>query len=409
MTKRKTKRYLKLTAIFGSGCLVSTFLALVALAFLSILELRPAASKEQETAAPPGGGYTTTPYSDEPSGDNAGLLDFNWCANDVQSYWLCMIACVAAFAPFCVFIVIWCIIGSVKNKIRRKGKAKRRTAAARRSRVLDIAFRSVAPNQALQTRQTFNISDNDDVTLHAVLRLSENYNLVRQMCVRSWKDSLTGVGADAVGLSHSGLKINRVTSIHNESLFQRYETAFNHTSKRYYLPDHVYYQPIETERILRENYTDFKLSSINVSCPNSLADSFTDIKHLRRGETLLFHGTTKSNAIRIATKGFKLSKSQRGQYGHPAIYLAESSQKADQYADPRQERSSSAQTLCLLVVRVALGRTEMFEAKKEGKKYDTIVGGSRARFREFVVTDPTHLYPQFLIEYTRTNEREDVV
>ena len=73
-------------------------------------------------------------------------------------------------------------------------------------------------------------------------------------------------------------------------------------------------------------------------------------------------------------------------------------QKADQYTDKTGRRSTD---LYMLVVRVALGRTEMYEKKKSGEDYDTIVGGTNNLFREFVKTDTAQLYPEFVVNYDR--------
>ena len=52
---------------------------------------------------------------------------------------------------------------------------------------------------------------------------------------------------------------------------------------------------------------------------------------LGANEAYLFHGTKIDCVKHILKKGFDLSKSKEGFYGK-AIYLAESSEKADQYA-----------------------------------------------------------------------------
>ena len=117
------------------------------------------------------------------------------------------------------------------------------------------------------------------------------------------------------------------------------------------------------------------------------------------GECFLFHGTGGSQAVGIIKEGFNIKYAKRGLYGHPGIYLSEYAQKADQYADkdtwPRYE------DLYMLVVRVALGKTEMYEKQKPNVQYDTIVGGEKALFREFVKVRTAQLYPQYLICYDR--------
>ena len=78
--------------------------------------------------------------------------------------------------------------------------------------------------------------------------------------------------------------------------------------------------------------------------------------------------------------------------------MSEHAQKADQYTDSRKRRSTD---LYMFIVRVALGKTELYESKIAGQNYDTIVGGTTKLFREFVKTDTTQIYPEFLIHYDR--------
>ena len=120
---------------------------------------------------------------------------------------------------------------------------------------------------------------------------------------------------------------------------------------------------------------------------------------LETGETFLFHGTGKLQIDCIIRDGFNIKYAKRGLYGHPGIYFSEHAQKADQYTDGGQTRRDT--DLYMLVVRVALGKTEMYEKRKSNVKYDTIIGGENKLFREFVKGDATQLYPQFLIRYDR--------
>ena len=59
--------------------------------------------------------------------------------------------------------------------------------------------------------------------------------------------------------------------------------------------------------------------------------SIRTVFNLQPNEVFLFHGTKLANIPDILHKGFKLIKARKGLYGK-GIYLAESSEKADQYA-----------------------------------------------------------------------------
>ena len=120
----------------------------------------------------------------------------------------------------------------------------------------------------------------------------------------------------------------------------------------------------------------------------------------REGEAYLFHGTRLANVTSIVEGGFRLDKSMGGLYGN-GIYLAENSQKADQYADDPSNRRSWC--LPMFVVRTSLGKVETFSREKREKltHVDTFVAGKGKRFREYIKTDSNQCYPEFLIIYDR--------
>ena len=134
------------------------------------------------------------------------------------------------------------------------------------------------------------------------------------------------------------------------------------------------------------------------------------------GEAYLFHGTKLGNILSIIEHGFILDHSKEGLYGK-GIYLAESSQKADQYADKPDDRRTTF--LPMFVVRTSLGRVSMYDPKNKLNESatqsinsghdsvavedtgDTIVAGTKKRFREFIKQDASQCYPEFLIIYDR--------
>ena len=110
----------------------------------------------------------------------------------------------------------------------------------------------------------------------------------------------------------------------------------------------------------------------------------------------LFHGTTRDNVPYILQYGFKAEKTTRSPYGK-GTYLAESSQKADQYCDKSGTRSNEGLTMFL--VRVALGWT--VKEQFSHLDCDTVVAGTGKLFQEFVAKKDDNLFPQLLIEYNR--------
>ena len=150
----------------------------------------------------------------------------------------------------------------------------------------------------------------------------------------------------------------------------------------------------------------------------------TSILQLKRGitddgEAYLFHGTLLENAVSIVDNGFDVGKSEGGLYGK-GIYLAESSQKADQYTDDLNDRRPDFLTMFL--VRTSLGRVERYRPKgnppelrrdktslmiENFRGVNTLVGGSNKRFREFIKNTADDCYPQFLIVYNRVKHLDN--
>ena len=140
-----------------------------------------------------------------------------------------------------------------------------------------------------------------------------------------------------------------------------------------------------------------------------------------QGEAYLFHGTRLKNTVSIIDNGFDLDQSKHGMFGR-GIYLAESSQKADQYTDDPLNRRS--EFLTMFVVRTSLGKVGVYKRPAADTsrqtstnqpvntvlpppRFDngthTIVAGEHKRFREFLKADSTHCYPEFLVIYNRVS------
>lgn len=139
------------------------------------------------------------------------------------------------------------------------------------------------------------------------------------------------------------------------------------------------------------------------------------IKALRQdiNECYLFHGTSSASAEAITDTDFdmKRSGSAFGSMFGAGLYFAESSLKADEYAQ------ADDRGLCaMLLSRVVLGAVnyvddldpstrakELQESCMSGT-YDSIIGDRekvRKTFREFVVFDSHQVYPEYIISYRR--------
>ena len=234
---------------------------------------------------------------------------------------------------------------------------------------------------------------------------NKNNNLINKTCRNcvaklvklNWDTSLTGVGRDARGLEHKHIRIRGIRHIQNKMLRRNYVLAYLDSLSRYGLPQELKDSPIATDSMRPAIYEDLETTNKPSCDETSLA---LDRLHLLEGEAFLFHGTDKIAIHGIVQEGFNLRYCKGGAFGHPGIYLSEHAQKADQYTDKTGRRSTD---LYMLVVRVALGRTEMYEKKKSGEDYDTIIGGRNNLFREFVKTYTAQLYPEFVVNYDRLN------
>ena len=207
--------------------------------------------------------------------------------------------------------------------------------------------------------------------------------IVEQLVVKSWNETLTGVGRDATGLTHSFIQVKNVYVIKNGYLESIYESQYDTALQRLLATDCP-------SSALRQAVAR---TAQNLSTtPDILADVFD----LRRGEILLIHGTPRDNVPRIVQNGFKGELNTRSSYGK-GTYLSDSAQKADQYTDTRRTRRNKGLTMFL--VGVALGLT--VKEKLSHFNCGTVVAGSGKLFQEFVAKRDDFLLPQLLIEYNR--------
>lgn len=141
------------------------------------------------------------------------------------------------------------------------------------------------------------------------------------------------LGKDSQGLNHKAISIKHVFRVHNDQLWNIYSKSFsqqlptdnnipNDTSYNGDLIISGLTSHLEDNPILTKTVPAFidMINYNNHKYPFPLKDS----------EVHLFHGTKRKNVKGIVRNGFDLSKAKRGLYGK-ALYLAESSEKADQY------------------------------------------------------------------------------
>ena len=118
-------------------------------------------------------------------------------------------------------------------------------------------------------------------------------------------------------------------------------------------------------------------------------------------EVLLFHASPTENLKSIIIESFQLRPAAHGRRFGDGIYLAESFQKSDYYADVQKRRDDR---LALFVVRASLGSICSHNGLQVPAHVNTVIGGIEPGddFREFIVREDHHVVPEYVIIYKRT-------
>ncbi|KAK2193600.1 hypothetical protein NP493_11g07031 [Ridgeia piscesae] len=228
------------------------------------------------------------------------------------------------------------------------------------------------------------------------------------MVQQTWDPIKAGLGADAKSLSHTTIDVTSVEQIENPNLYLAYEHRKNEFCTRA--------AKGSFEKVTSDpGETDVVTSTLGISELDKLL-----IPEIN--EHFLFHGVQQQFIDAIQGQGIDFRLNTRAMFGKGA-YFAESSTKADQYADDKDHRTQGPHSMFLC--KVILGRSHI--AKKPNKDlfrppcyhhcqgscshgtsefFDSVMGthrdgGQRLLFREFVIFGQNQLYPAFLITYNR--------
>ncbi|XP_005108913.1 uncharacterized protein LOC101854754 [Aplysia californica] len=248
----------------------------------------------------------------------------------------------------------------------------------------------------------------------------QTFDCIAKLVADTWDATRFGIGSDAKRLKElncSQLRVLKVQRIENPALFDRY---------------HLH--RIEILRRTEKNGQLYpKLESVSPfqTQPETMRlDQFLAKELLREiNEHYFFHGTHAGTAGAVAKQGLDPRIANPGAMAGRGVYLAEKSTKSDQYADPRNQRTPLGTPLTLLLVRVALGnvfhvdRSHPSLQSRHGNKllgppctncqsdepcnckkprYDSVlVEDTSFLFREFVVYDRAHCYPEYIVTYVR--------
>jgi hypothetical protein len=271
---------------------------------------------------------------------------------------------------------------------------------------------------------------NDVVAPHGKLASvdQELFKAVVSLVMKTWDSSKVGGGQDAMNLSHHGIVVKNVQQIENVTLYKSYIThlkeSYKHSAVSRVLPIKGLYGEKEIETI---SQGDPELQKLLI------------IPELN--ECFLFHGTSRRDAI--IKQGIDYRLGSHGALFGQGCYFAESSTKADQYADPKDARVGLHKPLYMFIFRVLLGSAHVCQKPRQFKRppctdnaccsdtcsqhtlYDSVIGTHnyqdgnvlrhhmmvgkisqtmatrRLLFREFVIYEQPKCYPEFLIEYER--------
>ncbi len=143
----------------------------------------------------------------------------------------------------------------------------------------------------------------------------------QELVRKCWKDLHTGLGQDASGLSHSGIRVTNVTKLDNQKVLDRYLAHKEVCLSKKDIPG-MYTRAGPVKKYLAEiNTKDFD--------PTFMPGE----RRLdgRINEVYLFHGTGSHNVESIRQNGFDLGRASSSSLYGKWIYLTDSAQKADQY------------------------------------------------------------------------------
>ncbi|KAH9492681.1 hypothetical protein Btru_024551 [Bulinus truncatus] len=245
----------------------------------------------------------------------------------------------------------------------------------------------------------------------------ETKDAVTNLVMKTFEPHLVGQGHDAVGLTHRAVKVVDVQRVENIELFEVYRDQRKRLFKRMVNMKHICPDigklPGSNGRVVTSKY---------------LSDAMKKELYYEVNEHYLFHGAKADTIDAIIHKGIdpKLA-SDEAMLGR-GVYAAEKSTKSDQYTDSTDRRLRNGSNLKLILARVLLGnvylcdRSSKFVTGKGAKKlsrppctkclndhckctalqFDSVMGDGGWLYREFIVYDASHCYPEYVITYQRS-------
>lgn len=235
------------------------------------------------------------------------------------------------------------------------------------------------------------------------------YTSVENLVQRTWEVNRVGHGRDAAGLSeldYNKLKVTKVQRIENLTLYENYK----HTQQ------HMFHKAGEGPMFTPLS----KIQGVKLGEPSTfkhMDQSMKSTLYTEVNECYYFHGSRKDNVAAKVKEGLDPRLAKAGAVFGQAVYMSESSTKADQYTDDRQERETNG--LTMILVRCTMGEICLMKDTKKltrppcketsclsdtcthGDRYNSVVEEGKYIFREFCVYDKQQVYPEYVITYDR--------
>ncbi|KAK6976314.1 hypothetical protein BgiMline_022738 [Biomphalaria glabrata] len=243
----------------------------------------------------------------------------------------------------------------------------------------------------------------------------ETKDAIENLVTKTFDPQLVGQGHDAQGLHHSSLKVIKVQRVENLGLFELYREQ----RKR------LFAKMWNMKRVCC-SIDKLRGSKGSVQTKKYLSEAMKNELYSEVNEHYLFHGAKEDCVDTIVNHGLdpKLANEQ-AMFGK-GIYTAERSTKSDQYTDSNP-RKRNGQNLTLILARMLLGNVFLCDEKSKfitGNKklsrppcmkcyedkctcsnqvlFDSVMGNGNWLFREFVVYEASHCYPEYVITYRRS-------
>ena len=274
--------------------------------------------------------------------------------------------------PVICFLICYYSIKGIKQQLRNRSDLRRQQNTNSGQAPTSISVVSAFRNQTSRSPTSKHLKELQNRGFIEKVKQPTVLELIERLIKDTWQPSLTGVGRDARGLTHSNIQICDVYLIQNESLTTRYNEAYVRCVCR---------------GIVNNAKATFKTQEVLPSNAEIETGLF---------EVLMFHGTKMDNVAGIITEGFKAEKNRNSMYGK-GTYVTDSAQKADQYTDTNNSRGRSE--LTMFVVRVALGW--MVDEQFQHLDCDTVLAGKGNLFQELIVKRDKLVLPLYLIIYDR--------